>query len=55
MKNFARDNSGATAIEYGLIAALICLVIITGISSVGTTLSTTLYGKIATSMTATTP
>jgi pilus assembly protein Flp/PilA len=55
MKNFARDNSGATAIEYGLIAALICLVIITGISSVGTTLSTTLYGKIASSMAATTP
>jgi pilus assembly protein Flp/PilA len=55
MKNFARDNSGATAIEYGLIAALLCVVIITAITSVGTTLSTTLYGKIASSMAATTP
>jgi len=55
MKNFARDNSGATAIEYGLIAALICVVIITAVASVGTTLSTTLYGRIASSMAATTP
>ncbi len=55
MKNFARDTSGATAIEYGLIAALIALVIITAITSVGTTLSTTLYGRIASSMAATTP
>jgi|KBSMisStandDraft_5_1062788.scaffolds.fasta_scaffold134702_2 pilus assembly protein Flp/PilA len=55
MKNFARDNSGATAIEYGLIAALICVVIITAVSSVGTTLSTTLYGRIASSMAATAP
>jgi pilus assembly protein Flp/PilA len=55
MKNFARDTRGATAIEYGLISALICLVIITAISSVGTTLSTTLYGRIASSMAAATP
>jgi len=38
---FARDNSGATAIEYGLIAALIAVVIITAVTSVGTNLSTT--------------
>lgn len=44
MKTFARfvaDNSGATAIEYGLIAALIAVVIITAITAVGTQLSTT--------------
>ena len=50
MKNFARDNSGATAIEYGLIAALICVVIITAITTVGTTVSSVLYGTIATAM-----
>jgi pilus assembly protein Flp/PilA len=50
MKNFARDNGGATAIEYGLIAGLIALVIITAVTQVGTTLSTTLYGKIATAV-----
>jgi pilus assembly protein Flp/PilA len=37
---FVRDESGATAIEYGLIAALIAVVIITGVTAVGTKLST---------------
>jgi pilus assembly protein Flp/PilA len=43
MKNlfvrFANDESGATAIEYGLIAAGISVVIITAVNSIGTTLS----------------
>ena len=43
MKNlFARymkDESGATAIEYGLIAALIAVVIITALTQVGTSLT----------------
>jgi pilus assembly protein Flp/PilA len=39
---FIRDESGATAIEYGLIAALVAVVIITGLTAVGTKLSTTL-------------
>ena len=38
---FVRDESGATAIEYGLIAALIAVVIITGVTAVGTKLSAT--------------
>jgi len=38
---FFSDESGATAIEYGLIAALIAVVIITGVNAVGTNLSTT--------------
>jgi pilus assembly protein Flp/PilA len=46
---FIRDESGATAIEYGLIAALIAVVIITGLTSVGTNLNTKL-GSIATSL-----
>ncbi len=38
---FVRDESGATAIEYGLIAALIAVVIIAAIQVVGTGLSAT--------------
>jgi pilus assembly protein Flp/PilA len=41
ISRFVRDESGATAIEYGLIAALIAVVIITAIKAVGTSLSTT--------------
>jgi pilus assembly protein Flp/PilA len=40
-KRFLKDESGATAIEYGLIAALIAVVIIGGLTAVGTTLNTT--------------
>lgn len=46
MKSFARfwnDESGATAIEYGLIGALISIVIITAVRTVGTNLSNTFY------------
>jgi pilus assembly protein Flp/PilA len=39
IKKFLADASGATAIEYGLIAALIAVVCITAITSVGTKLS----------------
>lgn len=35
------DDSGATAIEYGLIAALIAVAIITAITAVGTNLTKT--------------
>ena len=38
---FARDTSGATAIEYGLIAAGISVAIITVVKGVGTSLNTT--------------
>jgi pilus assembly protein Flp/PilA len=41
IKRFVSDERGATAIEYGLIAALIAVVIITGVSAVGTNLSAT--------------
>jgi pilus assembly protein Flp/PilA len=46
---FVRDESGATAIEYGLIAALIAVVVIGAVTAVGTGLSTTfttVAGKI---------
>ena len=38
---FLRDTRAATAIEYGLISALIAIVIITSVKAVGTKLSTT--------------
>lgn len=40
-RKFLNDESGATAIEYGLIAALIAVVIIGAVQVVGTNLSTT--------------
>ena len=41
LNRFAKDESGATAIEYGLIAALIAVVIIGAVQIVGTNLRTT--------------
>jgi pilus assembly protein Flp/PilA len=39
LSRFSQDQSGATAIEYGLIAGLIAVVIIAAITQVGTKLS----------------
>jgi pilus assembly protein Flp/PilA len=49
VKKFIANESGATAIEYGLIAALIAVVIITGLTAVGTSLNTQLQ-NIATNV-----
>jgi pilus assembly protein Flp/PilA len=46
---FVHDESGATAIEYGLIAALIAVVIIGAVTAVGTKLSTT-FTTVSTSL-----
>jgi pilus assembly protein Flp/PilA len=46
ISRFFVDESGATAIEYGLIAALIAVVIIGAITTVGTKLSTK-FGIVA--------
>jgi pilus assembly protein Flp/PilA len=40
LSRFAQDESGVTAIEYGLIAALIAVVIISAVTVVGSDLST---------------
>ena len=45
--HLAADEDGATAIEYGLIAGLIAVVIVAAITTVGTNLST-LFGTIGT-------
>ena len=47
---FVKDQSGATAIEYGLIAALISVVCIAALTSVGTNLKAT-YGKVSGALT----
>ena len=39
LSRFAKDERGATAIEYGLIAGLIGVVIITAVTAVGTKVS----------------
>jgi pilus assembly protein Flp/PilA len=41
IQKFIRDDSGATAIEYGLIAGLVSVVIIVAVTAVGTKLSKT--------------
>jgi len=41
VSRFLKDESGATAIEYGLIAALIAVVIISAVTTIGTNLKTT--------------
>jgi pilus assembly protein Flp/PilA len=38
---FLKDESGATAIEYGLIAALIAVVLVTALGTLGTKLNGT--------------
>ena len=49
ISKFFKDESGATAIEYGLIAAGIAVAIITDVRGVGTQLSGT-FNSISTSL-----
>jgi pilus assembly protein Flp/PilA len=46
---FLKDESGATAIEYGLIAALIAVAIIGGVTALGSNASLA-FNKVADSM-----
>ena len=46
---FLRDEEGATAVEYGLMAALIAAVIITAVTSIGTNLTAT-FNEVATAV-----
>ena len=44
LRRFVRDEAGATAIEYGLIASLIGVAIIAGAAALGTSLNSTFQG-----------
>jgi pilus assembly protein Flp/PilA len=49
LKRFLNDESGATAIEYGLIAALISVFAIAAMKTVGTNLKST-FNKVSSNM-----
>jgi pilus assembly protein Flp/PilA len=49
IREFLADESGATAIEYGLIAAGIAIAIIAAVQGVGAKLSSN-FGKVSTSL-----
>lgn len=50
VRNFTRDEEGITAIEYGLIAAVIVVALTTVLKDVGTAL-TTVFTNIKTTLT----
>ena len=49
LTSFLADENGATAIEYGLIAALIAVVVITALTNIGTSLDAK-FGEVATAL-----
>lgn len=52
VKTFVADENGVTAIEYGLIAALVGVAIVGGVGALGTSLDSA-FTKIATKLTTT--
>jgi pilus assembly protein Flp/PilA len=50
LRGFALDQRGVTAVEYGLMVALISLTIIAAVSAVGQGIKNTLYGQIVTAL-----
>jgi pilus assembly protein Flp/PilA len=50
LHRFASDESGVTAVEYGLMVALIGLTIFAAVSAVGSGIKNTLYGQIVTAL-----
>jgi pilus assembly protein Flp/PilA len=49
IRKFFRDENGATAIEYGLIAAGIAVAIIVAVQTLGTNLNTT-FGSVSSAL-----
>lgn len=49
LKHFIADESGATAIEYGLIAALVSVAAVTALSTMGADLKT-VFGNVSTEL-----
>lgn len=50
VRAFARNDSGATAIEYALIAGGISIAILVAVISVGETVRDELFGKVKTAL-----
>jgi pilus assembly protein Flp/PilA len=49
IKNFFKDESGASAVEYGLLVALIAVVIVGAVTTLGSNLSTK-FDSVATTI-----
>ena len=49
IRNFLKDEAGASAVEYGLLVALIAVVIITAVQLIGTNLSSK-FNTVATTV-----
>jgi pilus assembly protein Flp/PilA len=49
LRNFFKDESGASAVEYGLLVSLIAVVIITSVNTLGTNLSSKFH-QVATAI-----
>jgi pilus assembly protein Flp/PilA len=54
IRKFLRDESGTTAIEYGLIAALVSVVIIAALTLLGSNLNAT-FQRVASNLAGATP
>ena len=50
LRRFAAENGATTAIEYGLMAALISLVIIGTVNALGQSINSVLFGQIVTAL-----
>ena len=48
IKNFFKDESGASAVEYGLLVSLIAVVIIVGVRALGTSINSVFSGAATT-------
>jgi pilus assembly protein Flp/PilA len=50
LNRLAGDESAVTAIEYGLIAALVVIGIISAVTTIGTTISANFFGPIGSAL-----
>jgi pilus assembly protein Flp/PilA len=51
IRRFLKDEEGVTAIEYGLIAAIIAIAVVGGVTTIGASLKT-IFGAVSPSLTA---
>jgi pilus assembly protein Flp/PilA len=49
-RNFLADQRGATAVEYCLLAMFLSITIVAGARAIGTNMSNSMYGPIATNL-----